>query len=202
MSSARAASELRGLSTASTSDEEEEGECVCSASGGPHLLASCFILSSTLMWNWEEFPPPPMLSSSQTYDEGFCGPYPHKKKTSYMLARGGWPGRNEKLLDETAGVGSRLIRYGSLQKPGPERPEPNFSATEHTVAVSQTKQDRSIYPQDPPAGPVSTSAATLSVLQPLRETSEYYPRLFVIRWRLVVPGCIWQHSNLRRSTRC
>ncbi len=59
MSSARAASELRGLSTASTSDEEEEGECVCFASGGPHLLASCFILSSTLMWNWEESPPHP-----------------------------------------------------------------------------------------------------------------------------------------------
>lgn len=66
---------------------------MCAASGGPHLLASCFILSSTLMWNWEEFPRPstatrrvppcfsplPMLSSSQTHDEGFCGPCPHKK---------------------------------------------------------------------------------------------------------------------------
>ncbi len=63
MSSARAASELRGPSTASTSDEEEEGACVCTASGGPHLLASCFILSSTLMWNWEEFPRPSTVTS-------------------------------------------------------------------------------------------------------------------------------------------
>ncbi len=145
-------------------------------------------------------PPPPMLSSSQTYDEGFCGPYPQKKNklhvSPWRLARPKW-----KIAGWDCWRGFEADPLWVSTEAGARETRTNFSATEHTVAVSQTKQDRSIYPR--------THQQALSAhQQPPYPCSSHYEKhlniihVVVIRWRLVVPGCIWRHSNLRRSTRC
>lgn len=180
MSSAQAASELRGPSTASTSDEEVEGACVRRirrASSASKLLyikqysdVELGRVPQTFNRHKLRSPPPlapcPCLATVRHMTKDSVVPALTKKQ-SYMLARGGWPSPKWKIAGWDCWREFEADPLWVSTEAGPERPDPDFSATEHTVAVSQMKQNHSVYPQAPPAGPVSTSAATLSILPTL-----------------------------------